>query len=139
MTCHLDFSFDSKLLQPVVQFACFPGHYASVKTPDLHHQRCHLYRSHLDLGYLLLTPTCYLPEIIYLQVQVRLTAWGLRGLRQRGACLSQSLPFTFSAFSHLSFLPTLAPSLFPVLLVFKAKAVLISYYHREHILPQTEL
>lgn len=58
----------------MVQFACFPGHYASFKTPDLHHQKCHLHRSHLDLGYLLFTPACYLPEIIYLQVQVRSTS-----------------------------------------------------------------
>lgn len=72
--CHLDFSFVSKLLQPVMQFACFPGHYASIETPDLHHKRYHLHRSHLDHGYLLFTPTCYLPEIIYLQVQVRLTS-----------------------------------------------------------------
>lgn len=61
------------------KFACFLGHYASVKTPDLHHKRCHLYLSHLDHGYILLTPTCYLPETIYLQVQVRLTSGEQRG------------------------------------------------------------
>lgn len=72
---HLDFSFASSCLLPVMpSFACFPGHHASVKTPDLNHKRCHLHCSHLDHGNVLFTPTRYLPEIIYLQVQVRWTS-----------------------------------------------------------------
>lgn len=73
--CQLDFSFASKRPHSAsdAKFGYFPGRYASVETPDLHHQRCHLHRGHLGHGYLLLTPARYLPEIIYLQVQVRLT------------------------------------------------------------------
>lgn len=60
-----------KLLQLVTLFACFSGHYASFKAPDLYHKGCHLHRCDLDHGYLLLAPTCYLSEIVHLQVQVR--------------------------------------------------------------------
>ena len=72
---HLDFSFASSCLLPVMpSFVCFSGHHASVKTSDLNHKRCHLHLSHLDHGNVLFTPTRYLPEIIYLQVQVRWTS-----------------------------------------------------------------
>lgn len=60
-------------------FASFPGHYASVKTPDLHHKRRRLHSSHLGHGNVLLAPTRHLPEAIYLQVQVRLTSSGQPG------------------------------------------------------------
>ena len=72
---HLDFSFASSCLLPMMpSFVCFPGHHASFKTPDLNHKRCHLHCSHLDHGNVLFPPTRYLPEIIYLQVQVRWTS-----------------------------------------------------------------
>lgn len=72
----LRFSFASALLQSAgnAGFAFSPGHYASVKTPYLHHKRRHLRGRHLDDGYVLFTPSRDLPEIIYLQVQVRLTS-----------------------------------------------------------------
>lgn len=73
--------FRFSLPQLMMQFAYFPGHYASTETPDLNHKGCHLHRCDLDHGCILFTPSCDLPEIVYLQVQVRgiCKSPGLRG------------------------------------------------------------